>query len=496
MLVRRSGVGSLLIRTMASQNCWRAVFGLFLLEALWIACSAAYPMAFDEQFHFGLIQLHAKQWLPFFTSQPPTGAYGAVVRDPSYLYHWLMSFPYRSITLFFHNQTTEIIFLRVINVALFAGALLLYRRLFRRLRLSEAFINCSLLVLILIPIVPFLAATINYDNLLILVIPLCILLTLDVLDSLRVHHLSLAKLAVLLSVLLLGSLVKYPFLPIPVVIGVFVAVYIWKYGLVSKKVWCEALAAFRAQSTYQQLLLITLLMVSLGLFGERYAINIVRYHSPVSACTQVVSKSVCQQYGPWARDDTLKQAKLSSFRPNIVVYSGEWLSGMWYRLFFAIGPAPGYDTQPPLYLISRLVIGVAILSTLGIIVRYRAVLTGHPERLLLLLLTAGYGAVLFGDNYLEYAHTAQSVAINGRYWIPFLPLFFALTGFAWSSILRHRPTAKLAVASVILAAFLLQGGGTMTFIVDSNDNWYWPNTTVRRINADVRSAAQHIIYRG
>jgi hypothetical protein len=143
MLVRLISLGSLLVRILASKVSWRLILSLFIIESLWLAFSAQYPMAFDEQFHFGLIQLHAKQWLPFFTSQPATGAYGPVVRDPSYLYHWLLSFPYRGISIFTHDQTIQIICLRIINIALFTGSIFLYRRLYRRLRLPEAFINFS-----------------------------------------------------------------------------------------------------------------------------------------------------------------------------------------------------------------------------------------------------------------------------------------------------------------------------------------------------------------
>jgi len=71
---------------LGSRLAWRIILGLFLLEALWLVFSARYPMAFDENYHFGLIQLHARQWVPFFTAQPHNAAvYGEVVRDPSYL---------------------------------------------------------------------------------------------------------------------------------------------------------------------------------------------------------------------------------------------------------------------------------------------------------------------------------------------------------------------------------------------------------------------------
>jgi hypothetical protein len=472
--------------------CWCIIFGIYVVESVWLALSAAYPMAFDEQFHFGLIRLHARQLLPFFTSQPPTGVYGAVVRDPSYLYHWLMSLPYRAILLFTHDQTIQIIVLRLINVALFAIGLILYRRLMRRMGLSPAFTHSSLLLFILVPVVPFLAATINYDNLIVVIVPWAALLSLDVTEAFRKHQILLARLMGLLSVLLLGSLVKYAFLPVLVVTCLFLLALMWRYRLLTATVWWAALKEVRAMYWIRQVLLVVLLLISIGLFSERYVINLVRYHTPVPTCGQVISQSLCSQYGPSARDYAYESVKPAAFRPNIIMYTGSWLHGMWYRLFFAINYT--YENYPPLFIISRIAIGTAVLLGLGVVFRSRWIFRGHPERLLLLLLIFGYGFALYFDNYTEYTQTAEAVAINGRYWIPFLPFIFVLGGFAWSDILRRTPGVKTGVATVVLAAFLLQGGGAVTYIVRSNDNWYWPNKTVRRLNGDIRTVVSPLIY--
>ena len=494
MTVKNAGLSGRIARALASRASWYFVFGLFALQAVWFAASAAYPMAFDERYHFGLIQLHAQQWLPFFTSQPPTGMYGAVVRDPSYLYHWLMSLPYRSIAVFTHNQTTQIILLRLVNVAFFAYALILFRRLMRRVGVSAALTNVSLLLFTLIPVVPFLAATINYDNLLTVVVPWTVLLTLDVLAAFRGYRVPLARLGVLVAVLLLGALVKYPFLPVAVVTVLFLLWHAWRQKLFDTAVWRTAWADFRRLSGVRQLLVVVLLALAFGLFAERYGVNMVRYHVPVPKCDQAISQRECMEYGPRGRDYGLEQAKPADFHPNPVRYTGSWLYGMWFRLFFAVGPEPVFDTRAPLFAVGRVAIGAAVLLALGVAVRFRRLFAARPERVLLLLIMLGYGLALFADNFAEYVDTAAPVAINGRYWVPFLPLFFGLSGLAWAQLLRRRPAIKTAAAMLTLAVFVLQGGGVMTYIVRSNDNWYWPNATLRRMNGDIRRVISPIVF--
>src|SRR5690348_13109817 len=120
-------------RLLGSRRFFYGVLIFFGLESLWIAISAAYPMAFDEDFHFGLIKIYSHHWLPFLSGQPEgADAFGAVARDPSYLYHYLMSFPYRLISFCTGNETAQVVFLRLLNIMLFGTALVLFRRVLRR----------------------------------------------------------------------------------------------------------------------------------------------------------------------------------------------------------------------------------------------------------------------------------------------------------------------------------------------------------------------------
>src|ERR1700721_3858493 len=93
-------VANRILKPIRSKGFYRFVIVFFVFEAAWIALTAAYPQAFDEQFHFGLIKIYSHYLLPFLSKQPAgANQFGAVARDPSYLYHYSMSFPYRLIEL-------------------------------------------------------------------------------------------------------------------------------------------------------------------------------------------------------------------------------------------------------------------------------------------------------------------------------------------------------------------------------------------------------------
>ncbi|HEX7964013.1 MAG TPA: hypothetical protein VF466_05515, partial [Candidatus Saccharimonadales bacterium] len=195
---------------LSSRRFGIAVLMFFVLEAVWIACSALYPMAFDEEFHFGLIKIYSQHWLPFFSSQPHgLGQFGPFVSDPSYLYHYLMSFPYRLLHVFTHSQTALVIVLRFMNIAFFSTGLLLFYRLLRRVGTSRLLANTALALFVLIPIVPLLAGQINYDNLLFPLVAWTCLLVADAYGDIRKQRLNLKTLTVLVSLLMLSSLVKY-----------------------------------------------------------------------------------------------------------------------------------------------------------------------------------------------------------------------------------------------------------------------------------------------
>jgi hypothetical protein len=485
-----------------SRRFFILILVFFVFEATWIALSAVYPQAFDENFHFGLIQIYSHYWLPFLTHQPPNAsAYGAVARDPSYLYQYLMSFPYRFIALFIHNQTIQIILLRLINVGLFSGGLVLFRRVLLRAHVSPGLTNISLAIFTLIPVAPQLAAHINYDNLVFPLIAYTCLLTFQAIDEIRRRKPSIRTLLILASVCFLSSQVKYAFVPIFAAVVLFLAFIIYRTYKGKFKTLFSALgASWQQQSRLLKVVLVIFFAISVGVFAQRDGVNLVEYHTFTPNCSSIVSVQSCSAYGPWEYSYTSHVSAVANKQnityANPVYYVGIWLYWMWYRLFFAVnGPASGFTNYPPLPLISAAAAIVGIGGFIAVIVWRRRIFRGNPYIAFFFIASVLYLLALILDGYAQYHYTDELVTMNGRYLLPVLLLVAAIMGRAFSIALSNSPTRKLVLSVLVLVLFL-QGGGFLTFIARSDSSWDWPNSTVVKVNNAARKVTSKVIVKG
>jgi hypothetical protein len=491
----RSTIGYL-SRCLASRNFFWCIVALLVLQASWIALTSHYPMAFDEDFHLGIIKIYAHHLNPFLGSQP-AGAdmFGALARDPSYLYHYIFSFPYRFIHLFTHNETTIVIALRFLNIGLFAAGLLVFRKLLERLKSPAAIINGCLLFFVLIPVVPQLAGQINYDNLFIPAIAVDLLLTLKFTERLRTDKNINARLFLLmLSAWLLTSLVKYATLPVFAASMLYALAQLFRVFGGSVTAWHTALkddfhsntASTVSRFKFASLTLVTLLTV--GLFSQRYVVNLVRYHEPIPDCSKVLTIKQCRSYGPWIRDYDFSINKIGEAHSPLV-FTADWLYGMWLRLYFAVdGPATMYQSRGPLPVPAVSAIAVGVAALLATLVGYRKLLKSYQASTVLLFIgvSAIYIATLWFDEYRAYVRTGQPVAINGRYLLPFLPLLLVLGALASRELLHKHPRIVYSLGIGILLS-QLWGGGALTYILRSNDAWYRPSHVVLDANHAVQA---------
>jgi hypothetical protein len=487
-------------RLLGSKRFFRFIIVFFIFEAGWIALSARYPQAFDEDFHFGLIQTYSHYWLPFLSSQPPhANVYGAVARDPSYLYHYLMSFPYRLINVFYHEKIGQIILLRLINVGFFAAGLILLRRVMLRVGASPALTNVSLLLFALIPVAPQMAAQINYDNLVIPLVGLTCLLAFQAIDELKRRRPSVRTLLTLLSVCLLSSLVKYEFMPIFMGVGIFL-LFITYQAFRGKwhLLWSRIQEDWTKQSSRLKTALIVATIISMGMFIQRDVVNVFKYHTISPNCSTVLSLKDCQAYSVWDHDYTSHRqvvAKAVKVNSNPIYYISQWAYWLWYRLFFAINGPAAFQNYPPLPLPSAAFVLIVVAGIGAIIKWHRRIFDKNPYILCLTLIIVLYLATLLAEGYLKYQYTDVLELMNGRYLLPILPLGAAIVGSAFSIGLRKAPRAKPILAVVAIVLFL-QGGGVLTFITRSDSTWDFDNSTVVKVNNAARHIANPIVVNG
>lgn len=472
----------MIIRALASRTFFYVILATLVVQAVWIALSADYPMAFDENFHLGIIKLYAEHPSPFWQEHPVGGdAFGAVARDPSYIFHYLMSFPYRAIAAITHSLMAQVLFLRALNIAMFAACLPLFYRLLRRAGASAALTNSALAVFVLVPITPFLAAHINYDNLLMPVTAGLLLLVLRFTDNIRAKKVDARLVLSILVLAMFAALIKYAALPIVVPAVGYALFFAWRslgIRVFARLLYRDVRASIRRPAVLALVALLTVLGV---LAFERYGVNVVRYGTPVPDCGQVLTYNECKSYGPWIRDYNF--AATNTKTPNPAFFTWEWLYGMWHRCFFAVdGPNNSYQTRGPLALPGMVAIVLALISLYALIRRGRAMFR-HNNRIALQLFSAiivFYIAVLFAQQFQMYAETGVPVAINGRYLWPIMPLIIVTGGLAVREIIR-RPGYKAVLVSVALAG-MLWGGGASTYILRSNNGWYWQNSPLKSVN--------------
>lgn len=186
----------------------------FLCQAVWVAFSTNFGIPPDEEYHFGLIKLFSENgWLPFIHSQNGYYFLGEVAHTPFFIYHYILSLPFH----IFAGSPHNVEILRLINIALATSSFFLINRLAIRLKISPLVKNLSLFMLANTLMFVFLAASINYDNLLIPIALLTFNLVYSIYDRLRLRNLLLSIL-----VIIVGTLTVVNYLPIAAVSLIFI----------------------------------------------------------------------------------------------------------------------------------------------------------------------------------------------------------------------------------------------------------------------------------
>lgn len=472
---------------------------LLIAQSVWLAFSAIFPLPFDEYYHIGLMKIYSTQWAPFIVHQPADASiYGDITRQPSYLYHYLMSFPYRFFDLFTNNQTVIIILLRLLNISMVCIALVLFRKLLLSWGVSRRITHIVLLAFVCTPIVPLLAAHNNYDNAVLFLTPIFLLLATKLIRG----STNLAKHTTLfLLVGMFAVLVKINFLPIFGITCIYASTIIWNKH--RSKVFRMFVSSWEATPKSFVLLLICIAFVIVsGLFIERNGANLVRYKTIEPDCAQVQSEQLCSNSMVWQRNHNNAQNKPATpLYGNPASYAQHWVTKVmrgYYAIFShtptnVISPQEPYGPivlKPLLPLPISIGYIILVAGLTSIIIYWRRLWNMRYMRFALVLCT-GYMTVLWVFNYSNYLSLGAAQAIQARYTYPLLVIMFALVAQATNLAIKSRQHKTWLVAGVLFLYFY--SGGITGYIIRSDTNWYWQNKNVISINQGAQRIMKRII---
>lgn len=475
-----------------------ATLVLFAINTLWLILSSNL-LPFDEYYHIGIIRFYSHQWSPFVSWQSPEmGLYGDVTRLPSYLYQYLMSFPYKFFDLFTNSETLIIIGLRLINLALVIVGILLFRKLFERAKVPKLVINLATLVFVATPIVPLLAAQNNYDNLMFMLTPIVLIYAYKSVTE----KLSLVNLLWLAIFGMLATLTKHNFI---VIFGAVVLYVITVLVLEHKKDIFGQLAKSISESRRASLIVSIVFVIVLGLFFERFGVNAIRYHQVKVDCARVQPVELCQQYSPWRRNQTaLATIPDEPLYGGPITFTSHWVTELmrgYYAIFANIIPN-NLNVPDPYgeYVLKRLLplpisIGYVFLITgiIALIINFKKL--WHKNVLTQLTLVAS-GALIISlwiFNYAFYVKYGRAYAIQARYILPMLLPMIVLLVTALYEVCKARSMNWIKYVLVVLLLAYCLSGGVVGWIIKSNDNWYWNNAVVFDFNRGAKKILKAVI---
>ena len=452
---------------------------LFVCEAGWLAVTSRYPMAFDEAYHFGLIQFFSHHWSPIINSQPATTyGLGNIVHDPSYLYHYLMSFPYRAIAYFTSSIEVQVIALRFINIGLVVAALVYMRKILRLIGVPSLLVNLILLAFALTPLVTALSAQINYDNLLILVSTFCVYQTVLFVQSLRREKVDVQRLLALLALCLFASEVKFSFPPI--FVGI-VAVLTWQLAVYwrdhRKDFTAQVTTGFKQISMPKRVILLIALLVGGGLFATSYGYNMVAYRTLEPQCNEVLSIQDCKQYYSWDRNYiALQYAQIHHVANtmNIMHFTWFWFKVQYYQLFAEIVPSGGMIYIARTYYM--IVMFMTVVALVCLAASYKKIIRNHKALLVIAAIALTYLLALWSRNYHDYLYYKQPLAIQGRYIVPVLMYFYTICGLGIMYAFETRRKARMVLQplAVTLVVFsFVYFGGYVRYVSNVSPNFGW-----------------------
>ncbi|MGR0320240.1 hypothetical protein [Agromyces sp. ZXT2-3] len=495
----RTPIGGRIRDALGSRWTLWGTVALAFVSAMAIALSADYFLLYDEFYHVGIIRLMAEQGTPFLTDTDAVRGLGDVERYGSYLYHFVMSWPYAVASSLGWSEYATILLLRVLTVLMAVGSIPVFAAALRRIGVGPATANTAMLAFSSLPVLSFIAATVNYDAMLLLASATFSLL---IARAATERPLRLTTVVLLIAVGGLGSLTKYTFLPVFVsgIAGLVILLLIrgraagWSSVIERPRSDLLRSAGFWAA--------LAVAVVAVGLFIERYVGNLLAFGNPSPDCATVHDAEYCEDYGPWRRNE-----ELDANHPDSPIRPGSmWVffARSWANIIFSTLDVVGGETSQGIRTAGDLstygwfaLVGTVIALFLIVLLLPRILRNGAA--VILAATATTYLFALFWLNYGDFRSFGIPIGIQSRYVLQFVPLLLAAAGVGLSRTLsalqRHPLPWKIGSVVVIILAGL-QGGWALSYLVSYQPTWFHPESPIGAILPALQRVAGLVVLTG
>lgn len=488
LLTDRAAVA--VIQILGSRLFFALVVAMFVFGSLAIAWSMR-PSQYDEYMHLGVIATYGQTLLPAVENSAATAPFGDVAHSGSFFFHWLMSFPYRVLSNIWGGDSfTTVAILRTFNVGFVAAGLVVWQRALAFVHASPLLRNLTVWFMSAIPLLPFISATVNYDNLLFLFVACFFFWAFRFTAQVGQAYYNLIG-AFIFGVL--GSITKYTFVP------VFAVLLVWLIA-VNWTLTCDAGRWLRSNITKWQV------WGTLGAAGlvcvlalSRYGVNLIQFGTPNPSCEKVEAVEYCQNYGPWARNDQFDRAHPDQpFSPQgaLGTLITQWSTGVANTLSW-IGVRPTATEWLDSYggvMTTTIMAGLMLLVLVFGVVLSGVVSAKFRGMTLLALLV--HGALLFWLNYTDMLKLGVLMAYSARYFFPYLPalIFLALVGATGALRATSKQPHTVGVVCLLIGVvFMSQGGGALTYFNAIDPQWLDEASPIKDLAMWFGKAAKAIV---
>ena len=491
-------------RILSSPYTYRWIVALFIVQALLAAVvvSPSTPkngigggyternengVVPDGHRHLGAIYYYAERPVlagPVISSTGDDELWmGDLVRFPSYLYYYALSFPVRLAMAAGASDIAIIYLVRLIGVVLGVLTLLVFRRIIRLVTTNITIQNITLLAFTLTGSFVWLSAAENYD------IPALLLWFAFFYASMGLFIKKDARYLYWMALwFFMLAVTKYTYIPFAGLFGlVALGFYAKNRKALHIKLFARSITADLKQwlgklKVWQISLAVVVLLASVSLFSERILGNLVVYHSFNPSCQKIHSHEACMKFGVYARNYNQKQRLANGTTQPIeyvpvVGYPAYWVKRYFDSMYVYMGHIyiPKYSLLVELAGIFAAIIGVIIL----VIARIKTIrlFNSQPELYLL-----GVVIVLTGAQFIFNLNTilnygGQTYAHQGRYLLPtvgfaYLLYFVALRRVYIKQSAKVKRLTLWAGLGVALYATLIASAIPSFLIHADHKDWY------------------------